>query len=169
MSRHSRHLDSAHRDSDRCGIILTADGCGHNDRRGTVSHRLRVVIYLVCDYSGRVVCKRDLHDHSCGVKLVTYDVRRLGRIARYLNFCGDTKVNRVLESARNFNDLRDNLSTIGCRDGPCARVGKRELLAARTRESRGTVRAGQRSSFKSDDRNRRVLNTKCAFQFFDGD
>ena len=169
LSRHSRYLDSTYRDCDRCGIGLTADGCGYNDRRGTVSHRLGAVIYLVCDYSGRAVCERGLHDHSCRVEPVTYDVRRLGRIARYLNLRGDTKVNRVLESARNFNDLRNSLRTVCCCDGPCARVGKGELLTTRTRQGGSTVRASQRSSCKSDDRNCRALNTECAFQFCDGD
>ena len=169
LSRHSRYLDSTYRDCDRCGIGLTADGCGYNDRRGTVSHRLRTVIYLVRDYSGRAVCERGLHDHSCRVKLVTYDVRRLGRIARYLNLRGDTKVNCVLESAHNFNDLRNSLSTIRCRDGPCARIRQRKLLTTRARQGGSTVRAGQRSSCKSDDRNCRALNTECAFQFCNGD
>ena len=169
LSRHSRYLDSTHRNCDRCGIGLTADGCRYNDRRGTVSHRLRTVIYLVRDYSGRAVCERGLHDHSRRVELVTYDVRRLGRIARYLNLCGDTKVNRVLESACDFNGLRNSLRTIRCGDCPCAEVGKRELLTTRTRKGCGAVRAGQRSSFKSDDRNCRALNTECAFQFCDSD
>ena len=169
LSRHSRHLDSTHRNCDRCGIGLTADGCRHNDRSGTVSHRLRTVIYLVCDYSGRAVCERGLHDHSCGVKLVTYDVRRLGRIARYLNLRGDTKVNCVLESTCSFNNLRDGLRTVCCCDGPCAQIGKRKLLTICTRQGCGAVRAGQRSPRKSDDRNCRALNTECAFQFCNGD